>query len=1216
LIVRKLSWCHNGTTEEEIPLKLFILLIFILIGKPAFSTNPPWAQNYIGSVSFSLEDDNHLRELQSSQRSQNNQVNQLNQQVKQQENLISTINQTIQTLNSDIANLNNIIASSNLKIQDLTRDTKQLLSAVKQEESKVPRLKSKIINLKQQIQTLKQKISQLENTQSNAKRSLQSAQQAYTQAYNRCTARGVPDCSSSREIMALKQKIVTAKNKLRIISNQLSDIKRDHQEQNSKLTTLKRKLQQSKSNITRYKQKISANSQAISNLKNAISNANLNLRAKVDLKKKEERKLSRERQTLTTIVNLRNRRLTELRQIESRLVTYRNLLIRDILQANQLGARTGHRDGHKDGQHLARSIGSRAGRVDGENDGRFNGRRDGSQRDYQLGYLEGERNGRTNGQIEGEEQGRREGRRSGNIIAATRDGKEAGHTRALNSDARRRGAKEGQKSGLEQSKIEGKERGTPLGEIKAIKKYEDVTLPVREIQGPFAGTFNQTYPTYPGSTRDSYNDYPPGSISKKVVKKAYRDGYKYSYHNQSYQAYYQFIEEFYNRHYDSYYRRSYDRAMEVFYQGEFDRGSNAGYQSTYNRVYQEEYNHWFSVIRERFSNNPDTNSSIYQQTFQSAEETSFRRKYEEIKQTAFLLAKEEAFNHNIEEQTNKYKLIRFNQVSRIYKGHPVLAYSSFSFKDQGISNIGSLDNIFQPGESIAYSIVLKNFGLATAKGAKITVGNKTVKLPNIPGQSIVKIISAQSSKVPSSMNPGDELKNKLTLKFKLSTEESIQGRHFYNKTTGQINPPVLHQVQVNYPLEINNFKLSRDVLLNDEQNISALIKNNSSRSYSGPLKLTITSDSRSKIIEKQFDIINELKLSKVVDDAKINIKDENDIFTPINLTLSLKKSGIILATTKVRKVMAKTKYIPKDTSPVILVNSENSFKQLINVIEDLNGMQNVSIIDYSLSKNLLPKKNFGLDKKNILVIDQKGDTIFSMKNLIENSKNSVLLFADLEKQGLKTALKSPLFRESVPLTIKVHKSDSPVDLVFTNPFVNSDIKSQIPAVQVSENLDELLPMIDLFKLDHGQYLKMTAKELSTNNFFDQSSPTSIWARILSVKIIAETFAIERAYELAPKRFLFWLKGKKWKNLIKKGSSLLMHKLHKDALSKDESLFQLLAQTTREHHSSLKKKDKIFKLTAKKMKKVGKKALKSLKKYDPGLANEINAARNIHNPFSL
>lgn len=935
---------------------------------------------------------------------------------------------------------------------------------------------------------------------------------------------------------------------IKVLESQISDSQRQIDSLNREIDQLKQSIANLKIRLDTLKQNPEANKDDIASTELNISSANQQINERSNRIANTKIEMSG---TLSRLNQLKSDYIAVLKRFQDAQNNALNLAkARDdferelnvqILAANSQGARSGQIDGTYDGGALAVDLGRNQGRRDGESDGLNQGRIDGQDRFYRLGADQGERDGSARGKLNGSRDGEIEGSRAGNISAAKREGARDGAARADRSDAAKVGEAQGKIAGMDRAAREGSARGNNKGEEETVLKFESTQLPQTTIAAPYAGIFSRRTPDYPGEFQGPRFN-PRMRFRKEILERAYFDGYIFQYREYTRYEFLRNIDREYNQEYTSKYTISYQLAFNRDYPEYFEKGRIDADQRAYSREYPIAKNIAFKQFFAMMDANPEKSSSEYRQTYSNVENESYKSKYEAIRNDVFSRIESEVFNTNIANQTEIYRQKRIAEVTRVYNTNAILSFVSSDVLDAGISGIAKLDGVFQPGESVVHSIVLKNYGFVSAKNVSVQINNsETFNVPEIPARSIVVIKGVGLSKIATNAPIGSSQKISLRVLSKLLSDDIVEAIHFDSMSQGILKNDDSKIVSINYPLSLSSLKLSKTLLKDEANSLSIDVQNNSKRAYTGELKINLSNSANNTIISKDFSTISSIATSAHLEDAEIKVTEESDIYKNIRINATISQNGVVLGVLQNDlSVMAKAKFIDSGKKLVVVANSDKNLKDLLDILSDLGGVDKVSVLDLSLTSLNANILNSGLNQKVLVVADDEfGSNTKTLNTFISKSKNSTFVFADDFNVGLKTALSIPALFDATKLNWDKRS------VVFSNPHRAQGVEKASQFIQSTlSNYQNDLSFASLLTSSASDLINAMKSEINRNSFFTPNDKI----KMFSLKTLSEVLSINRAYGESGGIFN---RDKKWARMIEEDQSLFINVL-KNALSGEVS----------------------------------------------------------------
>lgn len=795
-------------------------------------------------------------------------------------------------------------------------------------------------------------------------------------------------------------------------------------------------------------------------------------------------KLNTERQALRPIQEDYNNALSTHNQAMIRKNDLKEILITRILRINGIGANVGEEAGSIDGDYYAEYVGVPEGQRDGDRDGVSSGTSAGQNASYNRGLGQGEIEGNSAAEAQGQVDGNNLGTYQGHVAAATAAGESDGVDEAYRSDAANVGTQQGRTAGLERATKEGKRAGEAIGEQEAINVHEGGNLETTTIDGNFAGAFAPDIPEYEGFNcieyrgrryyRDDYSwrnqrDWRPdhqlcpnfrplkhselARTRRPILRKAFMDAYLVSYRANRRGQFLQSIANYYMNNYEAARAAAYADFSTREYPAFTEDGRVAGYNSAYNSRYPIVKEEARRVAFNSAQANPNTDTAEYRSTYAEVKDSAYSRRYEQIRSANFQRVENVTFEENIDEQTELFRKSRFATVDAIYKNNPVLKFISSEMKDGGINGVAKADGVFQTNEETLHNVTIMNYGDQAATNVTVSLNNgEQVKLPSIGGKKTVTVKGALKGQVDKRI--GSRFESVLKAYSPLTAEARIQGRHYYATSSDRLNGGDKKTVNVAYPLSLSSLKTASQLLINQNNTLSVSLSNNSSRKYDGSLKIVLDVDSKTGIITKGFDDVSVLNKGTVtLNNARVNVKSESDVFTNLTFSARVMKQGVTLGVlNSAYTTMAKAPYTAKAGKPVFLADSDKNAGDLIEALAQVGGLAQASVIDLSLGRMNREVLANGVDKKMIVALDDlRGSTVKGVLTLLKNSEDSVMLFVDERNAGINVAINnSGVLKNAALLPVVLKENSELFNLRFTNPYLDG-VKEMTVAAQTTPN---------------------------------------------------------------------------------------------------------------------------------------------------------------------
>jgi hypothetical protein len=1043
---------------------------------------------YVGNPSYNLQDSPQLQKIKIQMELLEQESNQLEKQLKQKENQLAQ-------KENELEKAQDSIEEAQVKLQNFAASKSQL-------ESQIATLENETDLLEQNIALLQQNIA-LESQALGVLQGEVQAKQAEIAAKN-CLAE---DEICKAELLVLREDLKVKQLEAKAQQQKVGFLKDGLQDANQKTKQKKAELSSAEKNLA-----------ALINSKSVLETQVANNKQKVQSLRPEVQTLKAEVNLLSKQSNQKNQDFVLKKQEFER---ERKELIARLIDANRDGVSQGLFDGRVDGQRLARDMGYEFGTKDGQLDGYVNGEQAGKQREYSSGYQVGSKEGLQVAKNNGEANGRREGEVAGNKAAATRDGEIDGRKRAEASDAASVGTKQGQADGMAEAVSDGKVKGYKIGEGQGIQEEETKALASQTVLGSYAGSFAHGVPSFPFNYVGLSFNTNKGP-NKGLVQYAWADGYVYTYQVEIRQTYELMIRNEYQGFYNQAYQVSYQNAFSQYYANDFEQGKRDGYSEAYNKNYPIYYKKYFDEARSYFYNNPNKGSSEYIQTYNAVEAATYARVYEEIRQAYYKSVKAKTYADNIDLQVEKFRKERKDQVHALYASNAVLKYNDSKIIDAGINGIAANDGVYQPKENVAVSVRITNYGKTAAIGVKVlTNDGKVVDLPAIPASSVVIVQGAALTSVPDKL--GENVDVTPIVKATQVGSDPILKRHFKDATSGLLNSAKEQVVALKYPLSIADLKTTTSLLLGEENSLSATVKSIANRVYTGPINLAISTD-RPDFISESLSDLSEVGASVAVKGSKILATEEKDAYSSVKFKVTISQQGVTLGESNTFRTTIRAKFKQKSGTPVILVDSTKSAERLLDLISDLNGIENVSVLDSSLSANSSAVKD-GVKSADVVIIDDgSGATFKTFESAMKAQSGKLILVYD--DQGASARLKAlSSWKNHDALPFKVTSLGSEMWFYLSNPLIDSSHKSSLSALKVeSGNVVEALKFAKVFALGDDALITSVAN-ISGSSFFSKTKSQAQLMETLVIKMLKESFRISSALKITGnKAYLESLKG--------------------------------------------------------------------------------------------
>lgn len=1072
----------TSLTLKSIVLSTLIVPLFHLSPIALSNDRPNWAQGYIGELRFDLSDDQRLKELNQNAKFASERLLEMNQALEQKTQQIAKLRQEVKEVQARIDQLAKASINALQKKNELAGQKTNLTQAL-------PELQNKLILAKTATEAQSAKVAEIQTRLAEVKTNLESTQAE-------CQSTPTPACE--KKLANLTERLATIETNL-IKQTEVLNLAQAEQKQSAqKVENTTQRIGEIEQKLNELDRENGERAQEVTKLEKNLATS----RNRIEITANEARTLEIEQR----------KRQQDFNQQDDLRAHYRAQLIERVLDVNRLGARYGIVDGNRDGLDLAQRLGMNQGDYDGSKAGQQEGARAGMNRDYDLGFRQGDIDGTQQARLQGEQNGLERGAIQGNTEAAQREGALRGSERARSSDAEEVGSKAGSLAGAARAELTGKKDGEAQGEAQAIKKHETQTLTKSEVSGEFAGAFSRMVPRFPqGDVRgSSYRDV-DHNFKREIVRLAYSDGYRAQYRQGIRTEFERNIAPIYDDAYNAGYQFQFESHYNRPYPNERDRGHAEAYDRAFNRDYPGIFNHYFEANRTQFNNAPNRDSAEFKQTFASIEQSTFSKVYEQIRSNAYNHSESETFAQNIAAQTEKFRLARFAAVDGLYQQNPILKYESSELIDGGTQGVAAKDGVVMPGETLFYNIKLKNFGASAAHDVMIHIGaNSQFKLPVLPAKSEVTIKGAGKAQARNAAVSTKESVS-LSLTSTLRTNDPVEVRHFHSK--GQAVLAVDTQAHtLNYPFALSELKLSTTPILDQSANLALTIHNQSKRAHSGKIEIILSDDAPTQVITQNFAALAKVDGSVTVNDAKFGASDEKSAYRPLTINAKLVQNGVTLGyLSRPLNTMIKARFTEKSGRPVVLVNSDSSARELLNVLGELGGMSSTSVLDVSLKSLNANTLQSALKGKTFIMI-AGGGVENATQTLLTKSPSSLVVTVDGNGEAAQALLKTPLFKGAHQYPASLY-GVSGIKLASTNKLMNKSLASDFNLVQGDlDQIKAILSAAETFKLSAEGLLSKIAATITPKNFFAMTARDLQLLQITNARLFDEVMRANTAYK--------------------------------------------------------------------------------------------------------
>jgi len=1196
-----------------------------LLAERSFSN---WDRRYIGKRTIKLQDDQEIAQRTREAANAHKSLEALTNTLTQQEQALKKVQANKQAINKTIIALNSAIAKA-------VGEKNKIKQTIAPKRQALRELQTQLQLNQRAAQTTSADVDNIKDRIKKVEENLKVTQES-------CAATPAPNCQA---------KINKLTNRLEKVKAPLADAVKLNRAAQKSVSDSEKTIANQQTQIREATKKVAL-----------IEQQNTQRSSQLSLKQTElqsaNRQVTAAQNTLTPTIKTYAQSLTRRNEAVKRRDDLKEIIIQRILRINGIGASVGESAGGIDGDYYAESIGVRRGQGDGDRDGVNEGTRVGQDRSYQSGVAQGEIEGSAQANIDGHADGTRQGTSAAHVAVATTEGQSAGALRASQSDAASIGITQGKKEGATRAEATGKRVGEALGEKQAIEKNESHNISSTQISGEFAGAFSARVPDYPGFDCVSYRgrrfngddfgwrgqrdwraegncpNFRPREHSehartnRPILREAFMDAYVRTYRQNRRAQFVRSIDNYYLSTYEDFRRAAFQDFSNQEYPAQRAQGRTSGYNTNYNARYPIMRDQFYNEAYQAVSANPDRNNSDYTTTYTSVEASSYRSRYEDIRVENYQRTEQATFDAKIPIQTEKFRSARFNSVDGIYANNPVLKFISSSVSDGGISGVAKADGVYQPDEVTLHNVTLTNFGKVAATNVTVSMEDGTsVKLPSIAANSTVTVKGAAKSKI-SRGRIGTSHKSELKVFSPLTAEAAIQGRHYYATSAAKLNLSDNVSLMRAYPMSLAGLRTDGELLINEKNSLQLNISNQSKRPYTGPMTIELSVDSRTNVITSEFDKIDSLKNSITLKSAEVLVASERDVYRPLVFSAKITKQGVTIGVLSTSyRTMAKAPYTNKAGKPVIVVDSDKNPGILLEVLSDLKGLANASVLDLSLSRLNAKVLNDGLDKKSIIVLDDsKGSTVAGVDSLLKSTEDSTMIFVDQNSAGLAIAKRNARgMRNAVKITNRLNGMNSDLELFYTNQWLDGVRDITVAAQASRENFRQVLNTLSSFNTTNAEFVAQSGRALTKSNWSTPNSTVQAMISMAAAQVMAVSSSMDQNERgdlidlMKSDRLLFQKilrapgdKKVKKSNLSKQLASIMMwHVLDKAVDSFDDIQDKI-------HHRIESRLEDEMKdvMIGEGIRIFSKGTYNYLKKFDKGLYNSIDDNKYRQSPFRL
>ena len=1082
-----------------------------------------WSERYYGTPSFHLRDDREL--------------NMAIDRTQEKKRRLDHAARELHPLRRELKRKRKRKNDARRDLQNAEKAMERLKNQIQQAQNNVPKLRKQLDEVAQTLKDLEQlkakELGILKHVQDQIDEmpsKIAAAETRIQQAMQNCQSGGKTSeqCQSDTQVVNAKNFLDSLKKKEVALDKHVQNIQKT-------LRRVERDTAYYKGEQQRVKQQLGQAQKLVQNGQNQLKQKR---KEKQDLKARLERLQSQIKNLKADMRPLQERfrrRERALRQAKRETREIRRNLIDLVLERNSQGYQRGRDQGAQEGTDLAMDLGTEYGGKDGVDEGKTQGTLDGQQREYNKGYAQGEITGENEGKVQGQADGKVLGRKQGNQLAGEREGAVEGIKKAQKSNATTVGQKQGTQDGMERAQADGKRQGEPVGQRQAIEQYEAKDLESTTLNGDFAGTFEGQIPDYPGV--DPPNSGQCQRPFRELARMACMDGFEDGYYPQAQAAYHRNIGNMYNSAYNRAYGRAYQQAMNFYYEQSYTTGKQQGNLDKFEQVYPQVKESFRVEIKAKFSANPERQSADFSNAFQAASESSYQQKYDEIRAEAFAKATKQAYQDNIEDQIARSTQARFRQVAAIYKNYPVLRYVRSQISDGGIAGVAANDGVYQPDERILHNITLSNYGHRKASGVVVrSSSGEKVTLPDIPPRSTVTVKGAAISQVKTDVGSAGE--NKIVLSKVLKSQEpAIEGRHFYDLATGQINAQDIKSFSVSYPLVVSSVSITGDLLLGQETGYRVVVENRSKRPYFGPIEVRMDTSLGQGVLTSALADITHLETQQTLEQGRLLVERENNALQELSFNATLVKNGVVLGQIQgAGPKLVQIQYKDRGDKLVVMGDARQDPNSLLDTLAQWGGVEQVSILDVALDQDALIKSGALAQKTVFLTGQELGERMqTALEQMVQSSTGLAIVLAPYQDYA-STLAGLPSMARSVAQTWQIAGIPQEYDqqLTFVNRYVNP--QAQLVAVGKSSDFDlsgdipKIKQLSSAMLKDHQQLiadgLNTLEKELTLEILQNKSIKTKHKSpiQVLLGRIVLDALMIDQVYQSS---------SKKGKNLIKK-----------------------------------------------------------------------------------
>jgi hypothetical protein len=1111
-------WSNSQIKKKRFYILRAVVITLMLstsIGRSAYAQNPSWAKEFVGNLTFSLMDDLDYKQDYNSMVAVEQELQSIRVILKDKRAQLENAN------NEKLSSISSLEAnqySLGHKIDLRDRTELEIDSLENQHEAVINLISSntKEISIKQsELNLLNDQIDLVQSDFDDSVLSEQAKKKIYKLTLNNCIENnpGI-DCTQNKDVVYAAEMLTQSVERKKFVENQLAGLTNLA---NNAQAVIDEKTEENEAKEIQKVQIIGT----IANKGKVVDNLKTQIPQLQALTEKLTGDIS-ELSILITVLTQDEQRLNDLdvvnalnfERADQQFKRLEKALVGNILLINKEAVAISKSHGNQEGFETANSLGTDFGSKDGQEVGSTEGETAGRARDYEIGAKLGAKDGQQDGEIDGKNDGVAAGIIWGNRIAGAQVGEIDGINRAnADNSAISQGTADGNILGLDQAKVQGKIIGYADGEKISIENNESIKLSQVIANGDFSGTFSAGIPILEKTSKKYFNN--KIDHSKQVLRLAYAAAYDVSYDAAVYTTFNLNITDIYSHAFNFSKNLAYQASYSLTHTDSIRRGRLETYQTTYDQFYAQSRTTSFDLTQNMTISDPNNASVAYQNAYAKNEQSSYQNRFSERKKKSKEIARKKTYADNIFGIIKQHTETRVTQVDKIYQNYPILKFISATIKDNGQSEVGKADGIYQPGEKLGLDMVIVNYGKTSAKNIKvITNSGQTFILPEILGMSQVTVKDAVNERISQNIKLGTSKTIKTTTTFELtSTDKNIQGKFFADKKQGILNLDTHKAFVISNPFGVKAIAVQDALEIGKEKSLSLDLTNLSSRGYTGPIKVEITSNLGKSIITKQFNSLTAMAVSSSVKllGARVQIDNADEIFSEVDFSVVISKNGITLASaSNIGESIVQMPYVEKKGAVVVAISSEKrESRQLFkDVATELGGAGNVSVLDLNNNKvnvRILKK----LNGKTVIVIGNADMKVESQLNdLFDGDSNVALVINDLSASGSLNRIKK-LANLVNASALDIVIGEKALQLITTNKFNSSTVKNRVTAIELdSTQIDSVLYITDLLKLSNTELLQKASSIITFEALRIRNQKALDLSKIIISRLLEEVQLID------------------------------------------------------------------------------------------------------------